>query len=88
MVRALPLEAAPQVKDAPGVSVEQAESNLLHRAAVDYPAEARAKGIQGTVTLEVDIDQNGAVTDARVLNGPQELRRAALESLRDEKLIT
>src|SRR5262249_38324817 len=81
MVRALPLEAAPQVKDAPGVSVELAESNLLHRAPVEYPVEARAKGIQGTVTLDVDIDENGAVTDARVVSGPQELRRAALQSV-------
>src|SRR5437879_577592 len=81
MVRALPLEAAPQVKDAPGVTVEQAEANLLHRAPVDYPEEAREKGIQGTVTLEVDIDETGSVTDARVLNGPQELRKAALQSV-------
>ena len=81
MVRTLPLEAAPQVKDAPGVSVEQAEANLLHRAPVDYPLEAREKGIQGTVTLEVDIDETGAVTDARVLSGPQELRKAALQSV-------
>jgi len=81
MVRALPLEAAPQVKDAPGVSVEEAEANLLHRAPVDYPKEARDKGIQGTVTLEVDIDETGAVSDARVMSGPQELRRAALQSV-------
>jgi TonB family protein len=81
LVRTLPLEAAPQVKDAPGVSVEHAEANLLHREPVDYPQEARAKGIQGTVTLEVDIDESGAVTDARVLNGPQELRKAALQSV-------
>ena len=43
MVRTLPLEAAPQVKDAPGVSVEQAEANLLHRAPVDYPAGGARK---------------------------------------------
>jgi len=85
MVRALPLEAAPQIgsarSDSPGVSVEQAEANLLHRAPVDYPPEARAKGIHGTVLLEVEIDETGAVSDARVLSGPQELRRAALQSV-------
>ena len=85
MVRTLPLEAAPQLSstraDSPGVSVDQAEANLLHRAPVDYPAEARAKRIQGTVTLEVDIDETGAVADARVLSGPQELRKAALQSV-------
>jgi len=48
---------------------------------VEYPLEARDKGIHGTVTLEVDIDETGAVTDARVLGGPQELRKAALQSV-------
>ena len=85
MVRTLPLEAAPQISarraDSPGVTVDQAEANLLHRAPVDYPAEARAKGIQGTVVLDVEIDETGAVSDARVLSGPQELRRAALQSV-------
>ena len=85
MIRALPLEAAPQISatkaDAQGVTVDQAEANLLHRAPVDYPREARAKGIQGTVVLEVEIDEAGAVADARVLSGPQELRRAALQSV-------
>ena len=84
MVRTLPLEAAPQIaarSDSPGVSVDQAEANLLHRAPVDYPREAREKGIQGTVVLEVEIDDTGAVSDARVLSGPPELRRAALQSV-------
>jgi TonB family protein len=81
VVRSLPLEAAPQVKDAPGVSVGEAEANLLHRVAVEYPPEARAKGIQGNVVLEVQIDETGAVSDARVISGPQELRKAALQSV-------
>ena len=86
LVHAFPLQAAPQDRtltraDAAGVSVEVAEANLLHRAPVDYPPEAKAKGIQGTVVLEVDIDENGNVSDARVLSGPQELRKAALTSV-------
>jgi protein TonB len=67
--------------DAAGVTVEVAEANLLHRAPVDYPREALAKGIQGTVVLEVDIDETGNVSDAKVLSGPQELRKAALQSV-------
>ena len=82
VVRSFPLEAAPQAPpDSPGVTVDQAEANLLHRAPVNYPREARAKGIQGNVVLDVDIDETGAVSDARVVSGPQELRRAALESV-------
>jgi protein TonB len=81
-VRSFPLQAAPQdVKDAPGVTVQQDASKLLHRAPVRYPADAAQKGIQGTVLVEATLDQNGEVTDAQVISGPQELRRAALESV-------
>ena len=34
-----------------------------------YPAEAKAKGIQGRVALEFTIDINGAVKDVKVLKG-------------------
>jgi len=81
-VRSFPLQAAPQdIKDAPGVTVQQDASKLLHRAPVRYPADAAHKEIQGTVLLEATLDQNGEVTDAQIIGGPQELRRAALESV-------
>lgn len=80
--RSFPLQAAPQtVKDSPGVTVQQDETKLLHRAPVRYPQEARDKGIQGTVIVEITLDQKGEVSDAQVLTGPQELRKAALESV-------
>ncbi len=80
--RSFPLQAAPQApKDAPGVTVRQDESMLLHRSPVRYPADAIKKGIQGTVLVEATLDANGNVTDAQVLSGPQELRKAALESV-------
>jgi TonB family protein len=81
VVCSVPLQAAPQdVKDAPGVTVQQ-DAKLLHRAPVRYPADAAHKGIQGTVLVEATLDQNGEVTDAQIIGGPQELRRAALESV-------
>lgn len=77
-----PLAAAPQVvSDAPGVSVEVGGATLLHRAPVAYPEGARAKGIQGAVSIELTLDGSGSVADARVLNGPEELRKAALQSV-------
>jgi TonB family protein len=54
---------------------------ILHRAPVEYPPAAKQKAIQGSVTVEVDLDAEGLVTDARVLSGPQELRNAALRSV-------
>jgi TonB family protein len=77
-----PLAAAPQVvADAPGVSVGLGGATLMHRAPVDYPAAARAQGIQGTVVVQVKLDTSGSVSDAQVLSGPDELRKAALASV-------
>jgi TonB family protein len=79
---AFPLAAAPQVvADAPGVTVEMGGATLMHRSPVDYPEAVRQKGLQGTVVVQVKTDGSGSVSDAQVLNGPEELRRAALQSV-------
>jgi TonB family protein len=69
------------VPDSPGITVLLNGAALLHRTAVLYPPAAREKGIQGAVTVDVTLDEHGNVSDARVVNGPQELRRASLESV-------
>jgi TonB family protein len=46
-----------------------------------YPEAARAKRIQGVVTVEATVDSTGNVVDTRVLSGPMELRRAAQQSV-------
>jgi periplasmic protein TonB len=78
----LPLMAAPQVvNDAPGVTVGLSGASLLHRAPVEYPLAALRAGVQGTLSVEVRVDVKGNVSDARVLSGPDELRKAALQSV-------
>ena len=77
---ALPLAAAPQ-NDAPGVTVDLGGATILHRAPVAYPDAIREKGIQGDVSLEARLDSSGNVSDARVLSGPEELHKPALESV-------
>jgi len=54
---------------------------ILHRTAVEYPRAAIEKGVQGIVQVEATLDATGNVSDARVLSGPPELRRAALQSV-------
>jgi len=79
-----PLAAAPQVvNDFPGVTVDLAGAQLLHRGGVDYPAAARKAHVGGTVSVELKLDTSGNVTDARVLNGPDELRKAVISSVLD-----
>jgi TonB family protein len=58
-------------------------ANLLHRAPIQYPADAMEKGIQGTVVVEATLSDRGVVTDARVISGPDQLRKAALKSVLD-----
>jgi TonB family protein len=79
---ALQLVAAPQgINDAPGVSVATGSTPLIHRSPVMYPAEAIAKGVQGNVTVQVKLGSDGSVVDASVVSGPEELRKAALQSV-------
>lgn len=85
-VKSFPLQAAPQEKqdskiDAPGVAVQPSPVAVLHRTPVAYPKEALARRIQGTVVVEVSLTATGTVSDARVLSGPEELRKAALQSV-------
>jgi TonB family protein len=78
-----PLAAAPQlVADGPGVTVDTGGA-VMHRTSIVYPESARAKRIQGVVTVEATVDSSGNVVDTRVLNGPIELRRAAQQSVLD-----
>ena len=69
-----PLQAAP-------VPQEATPSNLLHSVPPKYPQPALEKRIEGPVVLEVHIDGEGHVSDAKVLSGPEELRAAALEAI-------
>jgi TonB family protein len=79
---AFPLAAAPEVvNDAPGVTVDLGGAAVMHRTGVFYPAEALKQGVQGTVVVEVKLDSSGNVSDAHVVSGPDELRKAALQSV-------
>ena len=73
-----PLQAAPQF----GQSVFRVTGAevVLNKDPV-YPSLAKQKRIEGTVEIEVTIAENGSAEDVRVLSGPQELRRAALEAV-------
>jgi len=68
---------AQTLPDSAGITVD-AGGALLHRAAVVRPASV---GATGDVVLEASVNATGEVIDARVLSGPVELRRAALESV-------
>ena len=63
------------------IAIEQGGDHLLHRPAIRYPRAAREKEIEGQVSLQVSVDENGNVYDAHVISGPDELRAEALRSV-------
>ena len=64
-----------------GVQIDTAGAKVVKSEPVEYPGAAIEQNIQGTVTVEAILDANGDVSDAHVLAGPQELRKAALRSV-------
>jgi TonB family protein len=82
-VRSFPLEAqerAVAATDEP-VQVVKGGDHLLHGERPEYPGRAIEEEISGDVQVEMTIDQHGEVSDARVLSGPEELRKATLASV-------
>ena len=63
-------------------SVGMTRPEVLHSVQPRYSELARRAGVQGTVIVEATIDQQGRVTDVRVLRGlPMNLDRAAVEAI-------
>jgi TonB family protein len=67
---------AQRVMDGPGIEVE-AGAPLMHRTGVFRPESVTATG---TVMLDLSLSTKGEVTDARVVSGPDELRKYAIQS--------
>jgi outer membrane biosynthesis protein TonB len=65
--------AAVQVR----ASAEVMAERFTYRVTARYPDEARDTGIQGTVELDVVIDDEGGVSDLRVATGHPLLAMAA-----------
>jgi TonB family protein len=78
---ALAIAAAQDVPDAQGVTVNVNGAPLMHRSPVSYPLDVMSKGIQGTVVVQVKLNGNGEVADASILSGPDELRKAVIQSV-------
>jgi TonB family protein len=76
-----PNDVTNDMPNEPGVRIDLGGARLIHRDEVEYPEAAFEKGIQGTVVVEATLDTDGAVGDARVVSGPPELRKAALQSV-------
>ena len=81
--RSFPLEAQAQPRAAGTKPVEivKGGENLLHGELPEYPRRAIDQKVEGDVLLDLAVDDHGEVSDARVLSGPDELRKVALEAV-------
>jgi len=82
-VRSFPLQAQGQARSAGSKPVEivKGGEHLLHGELPEYPRHAIEQKVEGDVLLDIAVDDQGEVSDARVLSGPDELRKAALGSV-------
>lgn len=67
--------------DSPGVQVDLGGAAVVERTGVEYPGYAWERQIGGLVVVDATLDADGNVSDARILSGPVELRKAALQSV-------
>jgi TonB family protein len=67
------------------ISSVVAQDMLISKTAPEYPPVARASGVSGTVTLHGTITTEGAVEDLTVVKGPELLRQAALDAVKNWK---
>jgi len=58
------------------------QTKVIHAVPPKYPEAARQKNIQGIVTLDVVIGPKGDVESAKLTDGPKELAKAAIDSVK------
>jgi TonB family protein len=46
----------------------------------DYPPDARAAGAEGVVVIQVTVDEQGNVTEARAISGPKQLQEVSVNA--------
>jgi TonB family protein len=82
-VRSFPLEAQGRASANTGEPIQLVKGgeHLLHGEQPHYPKRAIEQKVEGDVVVEMSLDERGEVSDARVLSGPEELRKATLEAV-------
>lgn len=72
--------APPTITDGQAPPTGVLNSRALELPQPVYPEEAKARHVTGTVKVEVTIDEQGKVIEAQAVEGPKELRAAAVEA--------
>jgi len=81
-IAAVRKDATPARQEPVRVGAKVQEGKLIYKVNPVYPEIARAARIEGTVLLEVVVDELGSVASLRVLNGTPMLDQAAVDAVR------
>jgi periplasmic protein TonB len=76
------VRAKPQVKKPIRLTEDMPKPVQTVMKTPDYPAAAKAAGVEGVVIVKYIIAEDGSVRDAKVLKGPPELADACLAAVR------
>ena len=72
--------------DLPKVALAQSSDHCVVSLEMPaYPALARQSRVRGSVTVEIEVDDNGSVTSAKTVDGHPLLREAATKNARTWK---
>jgi TonB family protein len=63
------------------IPASEAEKNLIKRVEPDYPGQARAQNMQGSVVLDIIVDKTGAVHGISVIRGDPQLALAGARAV-------
>jgi TonB family protein len=78
----LPAKNAATVQPQWSVPSDAMAQRLVYRVIPEYPELARQAGVQGTVVLDTVVSAEGAVTQMKLVSGPNALSQAAMDAVR------
>ncbi len=77
-----------EVEQADGdMSPEEQGLKLIEKVEPVYPQEAKDKGVEGDVIIEVMVNENGEVFEVEVKDGPEILYQAAIEAAKKYRFL-
>ena len=74
--------AAVKAPDLPEVPEDYADDQVLHRVHPNYPKQARARKLHGTVVLQAVINKQGKVDSLQLVSGDPLLAQAAADAVK------
>ena len=79
--------AAPAEDSVVRLTSKLTQGRVLRKVQPSYPVIARQAGIQGSVQVQIDISEDGVVTNVTLLSGHPFLRDAALQAAKQWRFI-